>query len=77
MSKIERELPSLAKGAGLRIQSHRSSGVQIPFPAFFILFLFTNNKLIRKIRIKLKLKKFIMFKILFNITNTFTSTQLK
>ena len=29
-----RELPSLVKGAGLRIQSYRSSGVQIPLPAF-------------------------------------------
>ena len=29
-----RELPSLVKGAGLRIQSRRGPGVQIPLPAF-------------------------------------------
>ena len=32
-SILLRELPSLVKGAGLRIQSCRSSGVQIPLPA--------------------------------------------
>ena len=31
-----RELPSMVKGAGLRIQSRRSSGVQIPLPALII-----------------------------------------
>ena len=31
----EQGLPSLANGAGLKIQSHRGSGVQIPSPAYF------------------------------------------
>ena len=31
-----RELPSMVKGAGLRIQSRRSSGVQIPLPALVV-----------------------------------------
>ena len=35
MQVVEQGLPSLANGAGLKIQSHRSSGVQIPSPAYF------------------------------------------
>ncbi len=35
MQVIEQGLPSLANGAGLKIQSHRGSGVQIPSPAPF------------------------------------------
>ncbi len=36
MQVIEQGLPSLANGAGLKIQSHRGSGVQIPSPAPFL-----------------------------------------
>ena len=44
-----RESPSLVKGGGLRIHSHRSSGVQISLSAFFLI-KYTNNILFLKKR---------------------------